>query len=81
MSRDPYHFSLIWFLLQFFVRFVVGGSLFLLGGVVGALLQVYWGTPFWIPVPLLILALLGKRIYCSALLLGIQMTLLSEIIH
>jgi hypothetical protein len=81
MPRDSCHFNLIWILIQLFVRFLVGGSLFLLGGVVGALLQVYWGTPFWIPVPLLILALLGKRIYCSALLLGIQVTLLGEIIH
>ena len=44
MPRDSCHFNLIWILIQLFVKFLVGGSLFLLGGVVGALLQVYWGT-------------------------------------
>jgi len=76
-----YIFNIILILLKLFVRLLLSGGSFIAGAVLGILIQVYWGVPFWIPIPLLILALMGKRMYSAALLLGIEIALLSEIIH
>src|SRR6267143_1755777 len=81
MPEDQYHLNIIWILLRIYWRLLVSGTCFLIGAVLGILLQVYWGIPYWIPVPLLILALLGKRYYSSVFLVGLVFPLLGQLFH
>jgi hypothetical protein len=76
-----YIFNIVLILLKLFVMFLVSGACFIAGAVLGIMLEVYWGIPFWIPVPLLILALLRKRIYSSAFVFGLLFPLLEQLIH
>jgi len=80
MPKDPFHLNLIWILLQVWVKFVVSG-LCLIGGMVIGVLATVYGVPFWIPSLVLVPMVLSRRVYLSIFMLGIQIALLSEIIH
>src|SRR2546430_2007163 len=80
VPKDPFHLNLIWILLRLWVKFVLGGGSLIIGMVVGVLLVLYH-IPFWVPVPLLVGAIVTRRFYFSVFLLGLLLPLLGEVIH
>ena len=80
MSRDPFHLNLIWILLRFWVRFVLGGISLIAGVVVGAVLFEFYRIPFWSPIPILILCIVTRKAYPILIMLGVLLGLLGGVI-
>ena len=81
MSRDPFHLNLIWILLRFWVRFVLGGISLIAGVVVGAVLFEFYRIPFWAPIPILILCMVTRKAYPILIMLGVLLGLLGGVLH
>jgi hypothetical protein len=81
MPEDQFHLNLIWILLRFWVKFVLGGGTLIVGMVVGVVLLVFYRIPFWVPVPLLVWAIVTRRFYSTIFLLGLVFPLLGQLFH
>jgi hypothetical protein len=81
MAEDQFHLNLIWILLRFWVKFVLGGLSLIAGVVVGAVLFEFYRIPFWAPIPILILCIVTRKAYSLLLILGVLLGLLGGIIH
>ena len=81
MHDDPFHFNLIWILLQIWVKFVLGGLSLIAGVVVGAVLFEFYRIPLWAPIPFLMICLVTKKAYPILLMFGVLLGLLGGVIH
>ena len=81
MPKDEFHLRLIWELLQFWVKFVLGGLSLLGGVVVGAVLFEFYRIPFWAPIPILMICLVTRKAYPILLMFGVLLGLLGGVIH
>jgi uncharacterized membrane protein YoaK (UPF0700 family) len=81
MPEDQFHLNLIWILLRFWVKFVLGGLSFIAGVVAGAVLFEFYRIPFWVPIPILILCIGTRKLYPILLMLGVLLGLLGGVIH
>ena len=81
MHDDPFHFNLIWILLQIWVKFVLGGLSLIAGVVVGAVLFEFYRIPFWASIPILILCIMTRKAYPILIMLGVLLGLLGGVIH
>ncbi len=81
MPRDQFHFRLIWILLRFWVKFVLGGLSLIAGVVVGAVIFEFYRIPFWAPIPVLILCMMTRKAYPILIMLGVLLGLLGGVLH
>jgi hypothetical protein len=81
MAEDQFHLNLIWILLRFWVKFVLGGLSLIAGVVVGAVLFEFYRVPFWAPIPILILCILTKKAYSILFTFGVLLGLLGGVIR
>ena len=66
---------LAWVLLRLFLAFILASASLLSGVLIGVILWML-NTPYWAPIPFLILTLLNRRIYPILFMLGIEWILL-----
>jgi hypothetical protein len=81
MPEDQFHLRIIWILLRFWVKFVLGGLSLISGVVAGAVLFEFYRIPFWAPIPVLIPCIVTRKAYSILFMLGVLLGLLGGVIH